>query len=345
MKEGIILISGTRCEYNVYGMHCPACELIIEKKLSKLVHLKNVNAVLREKKVYFEIEKDVSREDLILEINIIVSPHGYKISETREKHKVNFKDLAIGFAIAVLIAGIFFLMQKLGIANILGGRTFSLPFVFMIGVVASLSSCMAVAGGLVLSISSSYAKGKDKVRPLIFFHASRIVGFFLLGGLVGLIGRAFTLTPGFYFIMSIILFIVMLILGVNLLDVFPFFRKLQFGLPKIFTRNIVNNENIQNKFTPLLLGAVTFFLPCGFTQSMQVNAMAGGNFIKGALIMLVFALGTLPMLALISFGSVRFSASLKSGIFFKTAGFIVMFFAVFNFLSSLVAAGIIPPLF
>jgi len=332
-------------EYYVSGMHCPACELVIEKKIEKLKIIKNVNAVLNDKKVYLETETGVSTYELLAEVNDLIKPHGYEISLVRIKHKINFRDLAIGFIIAMTVVGIFFLLQKLGIANIIGGRSMSLALIFLIGIVASLSSCMAVAGGFVLSISSSYAKGKDRVMPLILFHGARIVGFFLLGGVIGLIGIALKLTPRFYFIASIILFIVMLILGINLLNIFPFFRKFQLRMPKSLSRRITGIEKIGNRFTPILLGTLTFFLPCGFTQSMQINAMASGNFLQGALIMLIFALGTLPVLALISFTSVRFSHSLRSGIFFKTAGFIVIFFAIFNFLSALIAAGMISPIF
>jgi uncharacterized protein len=326
-------------------MHCPACELVVEKQIEKLEYVINVNAVLSDKKIYLETRTVISTDELLTEINDLLKPNGYEISFTRLKHKVNFKDLAIGFGIAALILGIFFLIQKLRIANILGGKSMSFALVFLIGIVASLSSCMAVAGGLVLSISSNYAKSKDRIMPLVLFHGSRIIGFFLLGGVVGLIGIAFKLTPRFYFISSIILFIVMLILGINLLDIFPFFRRLQLGMPKSLSRRITGFKKIGNKFAPLLLGILTFFLPCGFTQSMQINAIASGNFLQGALIMLVFALGTFPVLALISFTSVRLSHSLKSGIFFKTAGFIVIFFAIFNFASALVAAGILSPVF
>jgi sulfite exporter TauE/SafE len=295
--------------------------------------------------VYLETEADVSKDELLTKVNELIKPQGYQASLTRIKHRVNFKDLAIGFGIAAVIVGIFFLIQKLGIANILGGKSMSLALVFLIGIVASLSSCMAIVGGLVLSISSSYAKGKDRIWPLILFHSARIIGFFLLGGVIGLIGIAFKLTPGFYFVVSIVLFIVMFILGINLLDIFPFFRRFALRMPKSLSKRIAGVEKIGNKFTPLLLGILTFFLPCGFTQSMQINAISSGNFLHGGLVMLIFALGTLPVLALISFTSVKFSRSLKSGIFFKTAGFIVIFFAIFNFLSALTAAGLIPPIF
>ncbi|RPJ75029.1 MAG: hypothetical protein EHM20_09635, partial [Alphaproteobacteria bacterium] len=249
-----------RYEYHVTGMHCPACELVIEKKIEKLKYIRSANAVLSEKKVILEADAEIGKDELLTEINELIKPHGYEISSTRIKHKVNFKDLAIGFGIAAAVLGIFFLIQKLGIANILGGKSMSLALVFMIGIVASLSTCMAIVGGLVLSISSSYSKGKDRVMPLIFFHGARIIGFFLLGGVVGLIGMAFKLTTTFYFMASIILFIVMFLLGINLLDVFPFLRKLQLRVPKSLSKRVTGVEKVKNKFVPLLLGILTFFL-------------------------------------------------------------------------------------
>jgi sulfite exporter TauE/SafE len=61
--------------------------------------------------------------------------------------------------------------------------------------------------------------------------------------------------------------------------------------------------------------------------------------------MLAFALGTLPVLALVSFSSFSIKSSSKSGIFFKTAGLVVIMFAIFNILNSLVAIGWIEPIF
>jgi sulfite exporter TauE/SafE len=78
---------------------------------------------------------------------------------------------------------------------------------------------------------------------------------------------------------------------------------------------------------------------------MQVYTLSTGNFLTGGLTMLVFALGTLPMLALLSFGSFSISSKPWKGIFFKTAGLIVIALALFNLINSLVVAGIIEPVF
>ena len=96
---------------------------------------------------------------------------------------------------------------------------------------------------------------------------------------------------------------------------------------------------------PIAIGAATFFLPCGFTQSMQLYTLTTGSFWTGSLTMLAFALGTLPVLAIISFSSLSIRKNTSSGIFFKTAGLIVIFFGLFNLINALASTGIIPPIF
>lgn len=331
-----------KSEFFVEGMHCAACELLVEKKLSKITGIKKVDAKLNSSKVYIESSLDLNAAEL----SKLVEKEGYKISENKEvTNKLNKKDLSIALAISFTIITFFIALQKLGIVNLVNANEITLPFVFMIGVVASLSSCMAVVGGLVLSISSNYAKEGNKVKPLVMFHLSRVISFFVLGGFIGLLGSAFILTSATTFVLNLFLFVVMILIGINLLDIFSFSKKLQITTPKFLGKSVFKLENINSVLVPSLLGVATFILPCGFTQSMQIYSLTTGSFIQGAITMLVFALGTLPVLALISFASVKLSKTLQSGIFFKTAGFIVIFFALFNFLSALVAVGLIQPIF
>jgi len=78
-----------------------------------------------------------------------------------------------------------------------------------------------------------------------------------------------------------------------------------------------------------LLGALTFFIPCGFTQSTQLLALGAGSFLGGALIMTTFALGTLPSLIGISIVS-----SLARGKFlqwfFAFSGMLVVVLGLLN---------------
>jgi sulfite exporter TauE/SafE len=116
-------------------------------------------------------------------------------------------------------------------------------------------------------------------------------------------------------------------------------------MPKLLSQRAMSVVKINHTLTPILVGIATFFLPCGFTQSMQIYTLSAGNFWQGALTMLFFALGTFPVLALISFSSLNIQNYSKAGIFFKSAGLIVILFALFNIINSVVAMGWIAPVF
>jgi sulfite exporter TauE/SafE len=78
---------------------------------------------------------------------------------------------------------------------------------------------------------------------------------------------------------------------------------------------------------------------------MQVVALSSGSFFSGLMIMTAFALGTLPMLALLSFGSASFAQSKYAPLFFGSAGVVVIGLGAFALLAGLAGLGIINPLF
>jgi sulfite exporter TauE/SafE len=296
---------------------------------------------------------DKNPEQIAEELSVVLKPHGYTLSLEKQDHLVGWSDFKIAVPIALGFIIFFILLQKLGIVNLINASKVSYGTAFIVGLIASVSTCMAVVGGLVLSMSANFAKEDDpsipleasKIRPQILFHVGRLVSFFILGGVIGLLGSAFQLGTTSTFILSFLVAAVLLILGINLLDVFPSAKKLQPTIPNFIGKRVHGLKNINHTFTPLLVGVATFFLPCGFTQSMQIYTLTTGSFLTGSLIMFSFALGTLPVLSLLSFSSLGIHKKAQSGIFFKTAGLIVIFFGIFNLINALVGVGIIPPIF
>ncbi len=132
----------------------------------------------------------------------------------------------------------------------------------------------------------------------------------------------------------------MVVLGLNLMGILG---KNTLTLPSGIFNWLTKSEGVT--YVPILIGVATFFLPCGFTQSMQIASLASGSFFSGAIIMLAFALGTFPVLALLSFSSISFSQSRYAPLFFASAGVIVVGLGLFSFLASLAGIGIIAPLF
>ncbi len=333
--------------FHVAGMHCKSCVVTIEGALSALPYVSKAKVSLSGKSVRVEGDfGDRSAEDVALSLSEVLASHGYSVSvDERLSPARNWSDFKVAVPVAIGFAGLFVFLQKLGLVNLVDSETFTYGTSFAIGVVASVSTCMAVVGGLVLSMSATFAREGDKVRPQVLFHVGRLVAFFILGGLIGGIGSVFTLSPGIASVLGIIIGIVMLFLGINLLGVFHWTKSLQPSMPKFLARHALSVSRLNHTLTPLLVGVATFFLPCGFTQSMQIYTLTSGGFLEGGLTMLVFALGTLPALAIISFSSLSIGKGSRSGVFFKSAGLIVILFALFNLINSLVVIGVLPPIF
>ena len=326
-------------------MHCKACTVLIEETFRELPHIEDAQVSLASQQVTVTGEFIGTPEEVAEELTRIIHDHGYTLSVEKQAVSAGWGDFTYAVPIALAIIAVFFWLQKAGFTSLITGSNVSYGTAFLIGLIASVSSCLAIVGGLVLSLGATSAKGGGTWRTGMFFHIGRLGGFFILGGLVGLVGNSLHLGLTANVVLGAIVALVMLVLGINLLDVFHFTKKLQFTLPTRFSKQVVQGSKRDHYLAPLLVGIGTFFLPCGFTQSMQLYALSTGDFVQGALTMLVFALGTLPVLALLSFGSVNIAHKPWKGIFFKTAGIIVIVLALFNLANTLATAGVISPLF
>ena len=328
--------------FHVSGTHCASCKILIEDTLGEQSFIKNVSLNLKLETVEIETESDQDPEALAQILTEKIKEHGYKLSveksiEEKQGSDVIWKAVPIGLVFLVL----FFLLQKSGILNFgIGGKTTPITS-FIIGLIASVSSCLAIVGGLVLSLSAKISEDNvSDTKTFLLFHVGRLVSFAVLGGVLGVVGGAIGINFTFTAILGILASIVMLLLGLNLVGVFA---KNKVTLPSgvfNFFRKIEHKT-----LTPLIIGFATFFLPCGFTQSMQVLAIGSGSFIVGLLIMFSFALGTLPMLVLLSFGSASFARGKHAPLFFKSAGVVVIGLGLFSLLAGLAGLGIIKPLF
>lgn len=204
-------------------------------------------------------------------------------------------------AVVVIIA-LYLIFNSIGIFNFspnIEGPT-NLGAVFLIGIIAAFSSCTAVVAGLVTAVSVSAANThpnatfSSKIRPHLLFNAGRLGGFALFGAAIGAIGQAVSLSSTLNALLILAIAILMIGLGINLLDVIP--NKFAIHPPKWLSKRILKLSDSKHPLTPVLLGAATFFLPCGFTQSMQLYALSVGDPLTSALIMTMFAIGTLPAL-------------------------------------------------
>lgn len=336
------------CKIQIKGMHCRSCEILIEDGLLGIpgVAKAEVNHTTGEAEIFY---KDTLDEQAVRRA---VEGAGYSLGEDETPYlSKNLKDYQeLGFAVFIAVA-LYLIAKNLGLFSLgvgVSGNYSNLAAVLLIGLTAGVSTCMALVGGLILGASARFAEkhpgatGLQKFKPHIFFNIGRIASYFILGGLIGAAGSFFQLSVPALGIMTVAVGMIMLLLGGQLLEIFPFLKKVSFTLPKVLNRMLGIKDRSSTEYShknSMIMGGLTFFLPCGFTQAMQLYAISTGSPVSGALTMGIFAIGTAPGLLTIG-GLTSIVRGASSRVFFKTVGVIVMTLAFFNLNNGLNLLGI-----
>jgi len=306
----------------VYNMTCTSCEIRIEKVLKNLPGVKNVLANFNSQEVLIEYDTKFCNID---EIKGAIKKSGYSTDNPK-----NFKIAGI---LVIAVAIIFLGTSTAGfdMNSKLNGATYFM--LFIIGIFTSLH-CIGMCGGIMLS--QSIAKNQynkfQSIKPALLYNLGRIISYTILGGIVGALGSAFSLSIFTKSALQIFAGIFMIIMGLNISG-FSIFRKLNIRVP-------ISMCSIKKKpKTPFFIGILNGFMPCGPLQTMQLYALGTGSLTKGALSMFLFSLGTIPLM--LGFGAL--SGILTKGYtknILKFSGIIVVILGIIMGTRGLSLAGI-----
>ena len=330
----------------IKGMHCKSCTLIVADELNKIPEVKHTSVSLKTNSATISFTDEPTE----LQIDQAIDRAGYIVGNDEKpifsKDKSTYGQFLLSLA---WIAIIFLVLRILGFSGInfsgLGDNKGLMALV--VGVTAGFSTCMALVGGLILGLSSRYAEKhqsatvSQRFRPHLFFNLGRIVTFFVLGGVVGLFGSFFRLNSSITGLLTIGIGIVMLILGAQLTEIFPRLSNKGLTLPAGLAKFIGINQKKDKEYShknAMVLGGLTFFLPCGFTQAMQLVAIGSGSFVTGSIVMGLFAIGTAP--GLLGVGGLTSVVKGKfAKVFFRFAGALVVLLSIYNISNGLNLTG------
>ncbi len=332
--------------FTVQGMTCSSCEVLLERKLHKVPGVEKVNVSRARGEAVVESSQDINLEELQAALQgekYILSEHNELIST-----RTSLKRYAEIGAAALFIGALYLLFKQFNLIPESFGVTDNMGygFVFILGLIAATSTCLAVSGGLLLAIAQKYNEkypsltGWQKFQPHVYFNVGRIVSYTILGGLVGLLGSFLTISSFITGVITIAASALMIIIGIQLLHVFPWLNKIQLKMPKFIAHKVydASHQEAPSRTASFLFGGATFFLPCGFTQALQLYVLGTGDMITGALTMLAFSLGTLPSLA----GIGAFSSFAKGSVqrhFMTFAAVLVIILGVYNIPNGLALTG------
>ncbi len=298
--------------FRVTGMTCHNCVQFITETLKQLPGVHDVHVSLKKSRATIHL-KDGAVAPRLEELNPAITERGYTLvgegdAACAVTQAIPLKKRLRRGVFALLAVSLLVLLLR-PFRTLLPGVSANASILAMItfGAVASVSTCLASTGGFLLAYHGT--SNNSRARPLV--HAGRITAFIVGGALLGLIGGS---VPAFsenaYGILALVLGIGFALMGLHLLDLAPSPARMGLTLPLSFQKWADLLTSSDGRLAPFLVGAVTFVLPCGFTQTAQALALASGSPWQGALMMGAFAFGTLPVLAGVSsVGSTRRGAA------------------------------------
>lgn len=176
--------------------------------------------------------------------------------------------------------------------------------------------CIGMCGGLMMAVGMQLPQ--PKWLYLLTYNLGRISSYALAGALVGSLGQASSVLE---FILPIqqILFLLsslmLLLLGLSIANLWHGLLLIE----KLGGRLWVRVEPWARKLLPIqhlpqafFAGMLWGWLPCGLVYSVLIGALASGSAQNGAIMMLMFGLGTLPMLISLGFASAKLKPVLQS---------------------------------
>ncbi len=312
------------------GMHCPSCEKIIENAALSVDGVKSTKSNFASEETEIEFDENITNLD---KISNAIKKKGYECvcekEEVNEKEvrsediqdenyysfslpKINSKYMMIAGSILFLL-GLFWIIKysfSFNFPTITPGM--GLAVIFIVGLLTSFH-CIGMCGGFVLSYTTKEAMNKEQNKKSKFishlkYGSGKTITYVILGALFGLLGSFVTFTPKFKGIAGLVAGAFLVIYGLNMINAFPWLRKLQYRGPKFLSK--INASAVKGNKGPFTIGLLNgLMIACGPLQAMLIFAAGTGSMLQGALSMLVFGLGTLPLM--LGFGSIATVISSK----------------------------------
>jgi len=308
---------------HVDGMTCISCQNKIEKKLRNTAGVQNADVSYSAGTAVVTYNPDVVS---LKNIAQIIQKLGYHASSARQTPKTSRT-----LGLLIIIVALYVLLEQFGVLNLLvpsqlAQANMGYGMLFVIGLITSVH-CVAMCGGINLSqciqggvrrsdpVSYSdnartssrsgqlVSEGRQpqvqnsrvsSLRPAFLYNLGRVISYTVVGFIVGALGSVINFSSTAQGVLKLIAGVFMVIMGVNMLGIFPWLRKLTPRMPKVFARKIDSEKSKSN--SPLIVGLLNGLMPCGPLQAMQIYALSTGNPFAGALSMLVFSLGTVPLM-------------------------------------------------
>jgi sulfite exporter TauE/SafE len=206
----------------------------------------------------------------------------------------------------------------------------------ILGLMGSLH-CVGMCGPIAFMLPVDQTNNYKKFGQIFIYHFGRLMAYGIIGLVFGFLGKGLSIF-GAQQKLSIAIGIIMILV---VLIPYKIFNKYNLSKPIYKVISKVKNQlgkelKKKSSDTFLTIGFLNGFLPCGLVYMALFGAIAMGNALQGSLYMMLFGLGTVPLMTT----AIYFSGLLKGGIRQKVQRVIPVFVVVIGLLFILRGLGL-----
>jgi sulfite exporter TauE/SafE/copper chaperone CopZ len=310
------------------GMSCTACAARITRELQALPGVLNVQVSFFKRDAQICYDSGLIRSK---QIRARLEQLGYSQLKAPER-ALSARQIA---GILLIIVALWLLITIVGQSRLipdfpLAEEGASLGALFIVGLLTSfhclgmcgginLSQCIPAASKQVVEKTGAAAAGTSPMLehaavpmpvptlmptlmptlvptlvPALQYNLARMVAYTLVGAVVGALGSMIIFSGYLRGIVQLVAGLFMVLISLSMIGVLPSLAVLAPRLPAPLARFLGAYRS--RSTSPVVVGLLTGLMPCGPMQAMQLYALGSGSALNGALAMLVFAAGTLPLM-------------------------------------------------
>lgn len=269
-------------------MFCPHCEETVKRALTSAPGV--LDADISYEREQAVVRYDPERTDASA-LRKSIEDAGYEaVSSGDTKLQI--------VSVLVLLLALYIIASRMGFMQVFSflpraEASLGIGALFVTGLLTSVH-CIAMCGGINLTQSVAAASCRRSIlRANVLYQCGRVLSYTLVGAAAGGIGSVLTLNGTMKGAVAVLAGLDMLVMALNMLGVFRLLKRFRLQLPSGLHTALSGRVGGSSSF---LIGILNGFMPCGPLQAMQIYALSTGSAVLGALSMLSFSLGSVPLM-------------------------------------------------
>ncbi len=211
-----------------------------------------------------------------------------------------------------------------------------LSTIFLVALLGSFGHCVGMCGGFVIAYSTAkvdaaWSKTHQTIAHLLY-SLGRVTSYMIIGAIFGFLGQKVSFDMTAKGLLFVTVGLLMLLIGLSLIGKLKFLNSIESSIAqsswfgKLF-RLVIHSKSLPSFY---FMGMLNGFIPCGLVYFFATAAIVAGSALKGAIVMGVFGVATIPAMMGVGLFSSLIKGTRYRQYVIKIAAVLVMLFGLFT---------------